>query len=175
MSQPYGTLTGMDFAEKKNKTVLSESEITEPRTTARARYEKYAEKPVVSPARTEPAQKKEKTDATPAAEKSSAITPFKMFAAFFVLACLMIVWIYETNEVREGLLDIERLKDEKLEIEKTNESIRVDITKMTDYQRIEKIAKEKLKMVPSKEKPGVIFLDPEKAKLLNQKTESSKP
>lgn len=171
MNQPYGTLTGMDFAEKKNKT--PDPEIPVP-AMIRTKYEKYAEKPVVSPVRSENPDKKEKTEAAPPLKESSTITPLKMFAAFFALACLMIVWIYETNDVREGLLDIERLKDEKLELEKTNESIRVDITRLTDYQRIEKLATEKLKMVPSKEKPGVIFLDAEKAKILNQKPESLK-
>ncbi len=172
MNQPYGTLTGMDFAGQKNKSFTPDPDVIDSRATVRTKYEKYAEKPVAPAAVMEATEKKEMPVEPP--PEHSAITPLKMFAAFFVLACLMIVWIYETNDVREGLLEIERLKDEKLELEKTNESIQVDITRLTDYQRIEKIATEKLKMVPSKEKPGVIFIDPEKAKLFNRKQETPK-
>lgn len=168
MSLPLGTLTGMDYAGKKNKIMVPDTDMRPEKTQARAKYEKYFEKPEVKPKTAGINNNKEKTDELTAPKEESKITPLKLFAAFFALACLMIVWIYETNEVREGLLEIERLKDQKLELEKTNESIQVDITRLSDYQRIEKIASEKLKMLPAKEKPGVIFLDPEKAKILNK-------
>ncbi len=169
MSLPLGTLTGMDYAGKKNKIMISETAAQVEKPQARTKYERYFEKPETKPKTAEIKKGKEKTDELDVHKEESKITPLKLFAAFFVLACLMIVWIYETNEVREGLLEVERLKDQKLELEKTNESIQVDITRLSDYQRIEKIATEQLKMLPAKEKPGVIFLDPEKLKILNKK------
>ena len=172
MSLPLGTLTGMDYAGKKNKIMIPDTAVPSEKPQARTKYERYFEKPEVKPKTAEIYKSKEKTDELTVPKEESRITPLKLFAAFFALACLMIVWIYETNEVREGLLEIERLKDQKLELEKTNESIQVDITRLSDYQRIEKIASEKLKMLPAKEKPGVIFLDPEKAKILNKKQET---
>lgn len=172
MSLPLGTLTGMDYAGKKNKIMSSESAVPVEKPQARTKYERYFEKPEGKPKTAEIKKSKEKTDEMDVPNEESKITPLKLFAAFFVLACLMIVWIYETNEVREGLLEIERLKDQKLELEKTNESIQVDITRLSDYQRIEKIATEQLKMLPAKEKPGVIFLDPEKVKMLDKKQET---
>jgi cell division protein FtsL len=174
MSSPYGTLTGMDYSGKKNKIMAPESAVPAEKIQTRTKYEKYSEKPEIQTKTADTPQNKEKTDEMVTPKAESKITPLKLFAAFFLLACLMIVWTYETTSVREGLLEIEQLKDAKLELEKTNESIQVDITKLSDYQRIEKIATEKLKMVPSKEKPGVIFLDPEKVKTLNQKQELSK-
>jgi cell division protein FtsL len=158
----------MDYAGKKNKIMVPDTGMRPEKTQVRTKYEKYFEKPEVKPKTAEINNNKEKTDQLAAPKEESKITPLKLFAAFFALACLMIVWIYETNEVREGLLEIERLKDQKLELEKANESIQADITRLSDYQRIEKIASEKLKMLPAKEKPGVIFLDPEKAKILNK-------
>lgn len=139
----------------------------------RTKYERYFEKPEITIKSEEPKKIKEKTEEMTTPRPESAITPVKLFTAFLVLACLMIVWIWETNYVREGLVEIEKLKDEKMELEKTNEAIQVDITKLSDYQRIEKIASEKLNMTPSKEKPGVIFLDPEKAETLHDAQNAS--
>lgn len=174
MSHPYGTLTGLDYSGKKKKIMVPESAVSSDKFQPRTKYEKYSEKPMVTVKTEEAPKAKEKTEEPVSPKKQSTITPMKLFAAFFALACLMIIWIWETNYVREGLMEIEKLKDEKMELEKTNESIQVDITKLSDYQRIEKIASEKLKMVPSKEKPGVIFLDTEKAKTLNETQKASK-
>ena len=40
----------------------------------------------------------------------------------------------------------------------------VDITRLSGYERISKIAREQLKMIPATEKPGVIFVEPGKLK-----------
>lgn len=174
MSHPYGTLTGLDYSGMKKKIMAPETSVSTGKIQLRTKYEKYSEKPHVEAKKDELPKVREKTDEMTAPKTDTGITPIKMFVAFFALACLMIVWIWETNYVREGLLEIEKLKDEKLEIEKTNESIQVDITKLSDYQRIEKIASEKLKMVPAKKKPGVIFIDPEKVKSLGESQKTYK-
>ncbi|MBL7958935.1 cell division protein FtsL [bacterium] len=168
MSHPYGTITGLDYSGKKKKIMIPENAILTDNFQPRTKYEKYLEQPATTAKPGESHSAKEKTKELSAAKKESPVTPIKLFTVFFVLACLMIVWIWETNYVREGLVEIEKLKDVKMELEKANESIQVDITRLSDYQRIEKIAADKLKMIPSKEKPGVIFLDAEKAKSLNE-------
>ena len=120
MSQPYGTLTGQDYSGIKKKILGPETAISTDKILPRTRYERYSEKPI-APVKTEESPKvKEKTDEVAAPKTETGITPIKLFAAFFALACLMIVWIWETNYVREGLLEIEKLKDEKMDIEKTN-------------------------------------------------------
>ncbi|MBL7995955.1 cell division protein FtsL [bacterium] len=168
MSHPYGTITGLDYAGKKKKIMIPENAVSTDKFKPRTKYEKYSEQPEITTKSGESLKTKEKTKKLSAAKKESPVTPIKLFAVFFALACLMIIWIWETNYVREGLLEIEKLKDAKMELEKANESIQVDITRLSDYQRIEKIAADKLKMIPSKEKPGVIFIDAEKAKSLHE-------
>lgn len=168
MSHPYGTLTGLDYSGKKKKITASEPLSVTDKFPARTKYEKYSEKPEPVIKKAETPKLKEKTDAFAVPQENRGFSSAKLFFVFVALAGLMIVWIGETNYVREGLVEIEKLKDEKLELEKTNESIQVEITKLSEYQRIEKIATEKLRMIPSKEKPGVIFLDSDKAKVLNE-------
>lgn len=149
------SLTGVDFTG----TTLRPSD--EGRVAAE-RYARYSKRPAVQPVR-----EKEKKESPPASSGwKTRWTPRRMFLLFGALATLMTVWIWETTVVRTRMIEIERLKDERTEILKRNEAIQMDISRLSSYERIEKIAGDKLGMHPSKEKPGLIVLDPDLASAL---------
>ncbi len=131
-------------------------DVAEKKKTLQSPYQKYAQTPAEAriPVKNEVPKRMPQKE-----EPQKGITPLKMFLGFMMAAALMIVWIWETSNVRQGLTEIERMKDQRLEIEKANEAIQTEITRMSGFERIQKIAKEQLKMVPSTEKPGVIFLE----------------
>lgn len=131
------------------------------------RYVKYSEKAMIE--ESVPVEKHTMKKSADNLRKKNKITPLRLFLAFAMVAFLMTIWVWETAYVRTGLMEVERLKDRKTEIEKTNEAIQAEITKWSGYDRISKIAAEKLRMIPAKEKPGVIFMDADKAQLIDKK------
>ncbi len=165
MSARYGNITGHDFHER-NETPIEPVDISEPLGSA-ARYTKYGETP-------EAAGRGGRIPRKPAARDGLArrlgvhVAPQRLFLAFSALTVLMIAWVWETTYVRQGMREIERLKDEKLELEKTNEAVRVEITRLSAYDRIGRMAGEHLRLVPSHEKPGVVLITEEEAKLIER-------
>jgi len=142
------SLTGIDFTGTIHK--------TEADHVAAERYARYSKKPT----RIErPHEKSERPVEAPVTGWKARLTPLRLFLVFGCLATLMTVWIWETTYVRTHMREIEQLKDERSEILKRNEAIQVEISKLSSYDRIEKIAGEKLGMHPSREKPEMILLD----------------
>ena len=154
-------MTGIDYSDIKQAYKME--------STRSRKYEKYSEQPIIEPTMNTNNAKLKKS--TPDEGRQSSVTPLRLFIGFTFVAFLMTIWVWEAAYVRQGLMEIERLKDQKSEIEKTNESIQVEITKLSSYDRISKIASEKLRMIPAKEKPGVIFMDADKAALIDKKNE----
>lgn len=159
--QPYANITGKDFTEDRK---TSGQSVSVP-PTAHGRYDRYTVRPETKIH--EPRVPK-KPEEPPRAVTPSRITPVRLLVGFLCLTVLMILWVWETTNVREGLGDVERLKDAKRQVEKTNEAIRTDITRLSGFQRIEKIATEHLRMVRAKDKPGVIFINVEEAKTIRE-------
>lgn len=143
-------LTGVDFTNSFRK-----SENRQPHS-----YERYTRKPTDVP-RAEP-----KTEAPAAAPRVTVWTPLRMFLAFGVVSVMMTAWIWETTYVRTRLTEIERLKNERMEISKRNEALIVEIASLSAYERIEKIARDQLGMKPYGQKPGVLPLDPDLSEFL---------
>lgn len=160
--QSYQTVTGMDFAGKKKKIF----EDTTSSSINPHRYDKYSKRPETR--EPEETEFKKPQPTPPTVEKKNRLTPKRMFILFVILACLMIVWVWEATYVRQNLTEIEKLKDQALELEKTNEAIKSDIALLTTYQRIEKIAREQLRLIPPKEKPGVILIDTKQAEIIEE-------
>jgi cell division protein FtsL len=149
------SLTGVDFTGTHLRS-------TDEDRVAAERYARYSKRPAVQPVR-----EKEKKESPPAPSGWTARwTPRRMFLLFGALAALMTVWVWETTVVRTHMIEIERLKDERTEMLKRNEAIQMEISRLSSYERIEKIAGEKLGMHPSKEKPGLVALDPDLASAL---------
>ncbi|MCK6541141.1 cell division protein FtsL [bacterium] len=173
MSTYSGNIVGVDFSGRKKKTTETPVSPTE-RTKTEDRYARYSKAPVKSSARetetvrveTKPAVQETVASAAVEASNKKGITPLRMFLAFVVVAILMLVWVWMSVTVRQEMLMLEQLKDKQLEAQKANESLQAEITRLSNYERIAKIAKEQLKMKPATEKPGVIFLDTEKQKML---------
>ncbi len=159
--QPYANITGRDFTQDRKTSAQS---VSSP-PTAHGRYDRYTVKPETKVP--EPRIPK-KPEEAPRAIKPSRFTPVRLLVGFLCLTVLMILWVWETTNVREGLREVERLKDAKLQVEKTNEAIRTDITRLSGFQRIEKIATEHLRMVRAKDKPGVIFINVEEARMIRE-------
>jgi len=157
-------MTGIDYSDIKRAYKMESLQ-----AGGTKRYVKYSEKPLIEPTLSVEKQMMKKPGET--LKKKSKITPLRLFLAFAMVAFLMTIWVWETTFVRQGLMEVERLKDQKMEIEKTNEAIQTEITKLSNYDRISKIATEKLRMIPAKEKPGVIFMDADKAGWIDKKNE----
>lgn len=156
------SLTGVDFTGTSLRP-------TDADRVAAERYARYSKKPALRPAREKENEKRETVSPAPTGWKARW-TPLRLFLVFGGLALLMTVWIWETTAVRTRMIEIERLKDERTEILKRNEAIQVELSTLTSYERIEKIAGEKLGMRPSKEKPGLVVLDPDLAEALESDT-----
>ncbi len=157
----YEPLTGIDMSDKKFIVKEEPLKSSLPQNRKSSQYKKFSEKPVaVIPAavRPEPPKETAPADETPLRARSH----LKIYAWVLCGAVLMTVWIWEIAYVRKELTQIEILKDKKLELEKQNEGIRVEIAKYSGYDRIERASTEHLNLVPAKEKPGVIFLDADK-------------
>jgi cell division protein FtsL len=161
MSSRYAPLTGMDINDKnffipdepvQKKTVPSIESSKTP-------YKKFSQKPVHTAPKPPDTSKTRHTTSSAVPENKPVFRLVKVYGWVFAVAIGMTLWIWEIASVRSVLLDIEILKDKKLEIEKTNEALRADIARLTGYQRIEKVANEQLKMHPPKEKPGVLLVD----------------
>ncbi len=165
MQNIYQTITGMDFSDKRKKFKSEKSTET---YSGGTKYEKFSEHPAVQPDAVTPLPRSPEED--PEKKTILNITPAKVFVAFGCLACVMIVWIWEIASVREGLMTVEQLKEERRELERTNESLQVEITKLSSSERIERIATEQLHLMRATEKPGVIFIDADKAAALDAKT-----
>lgn len=171
MSTYSGNIVGVDFSGRKKKT--TEVPVAQPeRTKTENRYARYSKAPVktsvreAETVRVEPKPVMQETLPTAETPGKKGITPLKMFLAFVVVSILMLVWVWMSVTVRQEMLALEQLKDKQLEAQKANESLQAEITRLSNYERIAKIAKEQLKMKPATEKPGVIFLDAEKNKML---------
>ncbi|MCB0833833.1 MAG: hypothetical protein KDC45_10260 [Bacteroidetes bacterium] len=145
MATPYINLTGIDYSDPEKKYHELQAD---PAAHAESAYDRYADSA-------------NRMTSEPAAARKSVITPLKLYVAFMVFAVLMMVWVWEATVVQENLTRIEQLKDLKLELEKSNEAIRVDITRLSAYERIEKIAREQIGLQTAAQKPGVIWVDPE--------------
>lgn len=165
MPSRYTPLTGFDVNDKKffipDEPVLPR--ITEPEIKPSGAYKKFSRKPVTPAPKPEPVpsgQTSAETETPPVPTPSLRL--LKVYAWIFLIALMMMLWIWEIASMRNTLLEIETLKDKKLEVEKTNEAIRADIARLSGYQRIEKTATEKLHLRPAREKPGVLLMDSEK-------------
>lgn len=159
---PYANITGRDFTGEKPAPKSTSV------TADHDRYQKYTVKPAATPMAARIPRKPSAGEEIPPAKKTTRLTPFRMLVGFTCLTILMILWVWETTTVREGLRTVEALKDQKLAVEKANEAIRTDITRLSGYQRIEKIATEHLRMIRAKDKPGVIFIDPNDARTIKE-------
>ncbi len=142
------SLTGIDFTGSIPH--------TEADHLAAERYARYSKKPAMAE---RPKEASDLAATVPATGWKSKLTPLRLFLIFGCLAMLMTIWIWETTYVRSHMAEIERLKDERTDISKRNEAIQVEIAKLSSYERIERIASEKLGMRPSTEKPEMILLD----------------
>jgi len=156
-------MTGIDYSE------TSQTYSVESQRAGVHKYDKYSDKPIIGSTAVSDNVGAHRSNSEE--RKQSKLTPLRLFLAFTFLAFLMTIWVWEAAYVRQGLMEIEKLKDQKADIEKTNEAIQVEITKLSNYDRISKIASEKLRMIPAKDKPGVIFMDADKAALIDKKNE----
>jgi cell division protein FtsL len=166
MDYSYETITGMDFSDTKKK--ITAEKDTE-NYFIKTKYEKFSEHPAEPP---KPVELAKVPDDQPDGKTFMNITPAKLFIAFGCLAILMIVWIWEIASVREGLAAAEQLKEKKMELQKANEALQVEITRLSANERIEKMATEQLHMIHATEKPGVIFIDGDKGSAADNKKES---
>lgn len=161
MPSRYEPLTGIDMSDKKFIVKEEPVKTSLPQNRKISQYKKFSEKPVtVTPAAVKPEPPKDITpaDETPLRARSN----FKIYLWVLCGALLMTAWVWEIAYVRKELTQIEIMKDKKLELEKQNEGIRVEIAKYAGYDRIERASTEHLNLAPAKDKPGVIFIDADK-------------
>ncbi len=165
MPSRYEPLTGIDMSEKPFAVSEKPLKTVNPKN---AQYKKFSEKP----ANPVPVVPKTETPAEPAPTGETAARSSKNLKIYLWVLCgaaLMTLWIWEIAYVRKELTKIEILKDKKLELEKQNEAIRVEIARYSGYDRIERASSEHLRLIPYKNKPGVIFIDENRVREAKQR------
>ena len=93
-----------------------------------------------------------------ATKLKAKLTPFRIMLLLMGITIIMSFLVWQNEQVREGLNKIEQHKQKRLTLEKSNEALRVEITRLSNYKRIESIATTKLRMAHPEKKPSVLFI-----------------
>ena len=86
-------------------------------------------------------------------------SPFNMIAIVVAVSLLIVFYVWNKITVNQFVVDLNDLQNQHQKILASNEILRADINKKSTFDRIEKIASEKLAMTAAKEQPRWFDVD----------------
>lgn len=86
-------------------------------------------------------------------------SPFKWLMIFSVIFGLQVAYVWQHITVESLAGDIDRINKENQTLKNTNEQLKSDISKLSSYGRIQKVAIQELGLIFPSDKPLLLVVD----------------